>query len=189
MQQKLIAGVQRLLAESEGSLKIINTDGWVGDNGAVIHKIDFISKISPDLVLALSCKDELSPILAGIHANALTLGAAINVLERSRWDRKVIRTEGYRRFLDGATAHRIPLTTVELSIPKQFPAIRSANADELRNLILGILSQDEHLIQIGILKDIRRIDIIVYSRAVDGIRKIELGYVKLSPAGRENGFL
>jgi polynucleotide 5'-hydroxyl-kinase GRC3/NOL9 len=188
VKRKLINGIQSLSPKSEKSLTIINTDGWITDVDAIAYKMDLVAEVNPDLILGLAFANELQPILAAVHTHSMKIDPAKAVLERSSIDRRSIRTDGYRRFLEGAVTSRIGLGNVQLSFPHHLgPSVLTRN--RLRNLIVGILDGAGYLIQIGILIDIEREELRIYSRPVEGFRKIEVGYVKLSTAGIETGFL
>jgi polynucleotide 5'-hydroxyl-kinase GRC3/NOL9 len=188
VKRKLINGIQSLSPKSEKSLTIINTDGWITDVDAIAYKIDLVAEVNPDLILGLAFANELEPILAGVHTHSMKIDAAKAVLERSRIDRRSIRTDGYRRFLEGAITSRIRLGNVQLSFPHH-PGLSLLSRSRLRNLIVGILNGEGYLMQIGILIDIEGEAVRIYSRPVEEFRKIEVGYVKLSTAGTETGFL
>jgi polynucleotide 5'-kinase involved in rRNA processing len=56
-------------------------------------------------------------------------------------------------------------------------------------LIIGLLDERGYLIQIGVLLYTEAETVRVYSRVAKGVRRIELGYVKLTTTGKELGFL
>jgi polynucleotide 5'-hydroxyl-kinase GRC3/NOL9 len=188
VKRKLINGIQRLSAKSEKSLTIINTDGWIADMDAILYKINLLASVNPDLILGLAYANELQPILAGVHAHSIKIDPSRDVLERSRIDRRSIRTDNYRRFLESAITSRIDLGNVRLSFPHHL-GHSVLSRSRLRNLIVGILDDAGYLMQIGILMDIEREAVHIYSRQVEGFLKIDVGYVKLSTSGKEIGFL
>jgi polynucleotide 5'-hydroxyl-kinase GRC3/NOL9 len=188
VKQKLVSGIQRLSAKGEKTLTIINTDGWIADLDAILYKIELLTQVSPNLVLGLAYSDELEPILGSVRFDSMKIDAAKDVLERSRIDRRSIRTDGYRRFLEGATTRTIDLKRTRLSLPSlQRAEIVSDRA--LRNLIVGILDAEGFLVEIGILIDVAGQVAKIYSRAMGPLSRIAVGYVKLSTSGREIGFL
>ena len=189
VEAKLINGIRRLGAQGGAPLTIINTDGWVAEREAIRYKIDLITQVQPQLVLALACGDELHAILEGVRSSIMHVNAAENVLSRSRADRKALRAWGYRRFLEGGGTIRIPFSNVRFYAPKHFPAVTAVNRRVLRNLMIGILDAAGYLTHIGILFDVEPDAVRVYSRQRDAISRIELGFVKLTPSGREIGFI
>lgn len=186
---KLIDGIQRLAARAEDSLTIINSDGWVADPDAIQYKIDLIAQTKPDLVIGLGFGNELQPILAGSRTKSMTVEPAKEVLSRSRSDRRKIRIDGYRRFLDGGSTRTFTLPEVQLSIPEEFSSLVKSKRSELSNVIVGLLDENRYLLQIGVLFGFEPRTIRVYSKPAEGIHTIELGYLKLSTKGDELGFV
>ena len=189
VQGKLIRGIQKLLAESERSLTIINTDGWIGDRDAIRYKIDLITQVSPELVVGLEYRDELQPILTGAGASSMRVDSARNTYGRSRAGRRSIRASNYRRFLEGAVTRSVNLQNVQLSFPTGFSSATPHGNRILRNLIIGLVDEDGYLLEIGILVGIGPHSLRIFSRPTNEIRRIDVGYVKISPYGREIGFL
>ena len=188
VETKIIDGLKRLSNRRQDSLTIINTDGWVLDPEAISYKIRMIAATKPDLVVGLANGTELQPILSGSGARSLSIDTAKEVLARSRSDRREIRTASYRRFLEGASTRAVSLQGVSISTPKGFPQIQGSKARELSNLIVGLLNDDGYMLQIGVLMGLGNGTARVYSRSVEAVRKIEVGYVKLSTAGIELGY-
>jgi polynucleotide 5'-kinase involved in rRNA processing len=189
VEAKLIRGIGRLAVRAAPPITIINTDGWIAEREAISYKINLITQIQPQLVLGLGRSSELQPILEGVRSHILHVHAAENVLARSRADRKKLRAWRYRRFLEGGGITRTPFSNVRLSAPKNLPVVSPANSSALRNLMVGILDTSGFLTQIGILTDVESDAIRIYSRQRDAISRIELGFVKLTPLGREIGFI
>ena|SRR5208337_3036363 len=186
---KLIDGIRRLSARAEDSLTIINTDGWVADPEAIQYKIDLIAQTKLDLVIGLGFGNELQPILAGSGAQSMSVEPAKDVLSRSRSDRRKIRIDGYRRFLDGGSVRAFALSEVQLSIPENLSFLGKSKRSELRDIIVGLLDENRYLVQIGILLALDSRTVRVYCRPAEGIHTIELGYVKLATNGNELGFV
>ena len=189
VETQLIEGIKRLGNQDQQSLTIINTDGWALDPEAILYKIKLITATEPDLVVGLATGTELQPILSGSRAISINVEAPEIVLTRSRSDRREIRIAGYRRFLDGGTTRTLPLRKVKVRMPKGFPPLQSRYSRELSNLIVGLLDEKGYLLQIGVLLDFGTGLLKVYSRPIEGVREIELGYVKLSTDGVELGYL
>src|SRR5208337_1561984 len=186
---KLIDAIRKLSAQAEDSLRIINTDGWIADSEAIQYKIELIAQTKPDLVIGLGFGNELQPILAGSGAQSMPVEPAKEVLSRSSSDRRKIRTDGYRRFLDGGSVRTFTLPKVQLSIPENLSVLDKSKPSELRNIIVGLLDENRFLVQIGILLALDSRTVRVYCRPAEGIHTIELGYVKLATNGNELGFV
>ena len=188
VEREILQGIRKLSANEEKSLTIINTDGWVSEPAAVRYKTHLVADINPCLVLGLAYGEELEPILTGIRSSSLRVNAAREVLERTREDRRRIRANSYQQSLEGAITYRVLLRDTEISTPNHFPSVTVENRYWLRNLIIGILDENGYLLQLGILRDIECDALRIYSRPVSTIRRIGLGYVKLSISGREIGY-
>jgi polynucleotide 5'-kinase involved in rRNA processing len=189
VKQKLISGIGRLSAKNEKLLTIINTDGWVADLNAIPYKIKLLTGVGPDLVLGLAYSNELKRILGGVRLPSMRIDAAKDALKRSRVDRRSVRVDAYRRFLEGAVTRRINLEKVQLSFPSRYLPVSGLDRRALSNLIVGILDDQDYLAEIGILMGVEREAAVIYSRRSEVFHKIEVGYVRLSTAGEEIGFL
>ncbi len=185
---KLIDGIQRLSPGAEDSLTITNTDGWIMDPEAIQYKIEMIAQTKPDLVIGLGLGNELQPILVGSRAQSMTVEPA-KVLSRSKSDRRKLRINGYRRYLDGGSLRAFNMRDVQLSIPESLSFLGKAKGSELSNLIVGLLDENRYLVQIGVLLAFELGIVRVYCRPAQGIRTIEIGHLKLSTSGNELGFV
>jgi len=188
VETKIIDGIRRLSNRAQDSLTIINTDGWVLDPEAISYKIRMIASTEPDLVIGLATGRELQPVLSGSRARALKVDTAKDVLARSRSDRREARITGYRRFLEGARTRTISLRAVDLSTPVGFPLVHGTQAWELNSLIVGLLDDEGYMLEIGVLMGLANDTARVYCRSVEGVHKIEVGYLKLSKDGTELGY-
>jgi polynucleotide 5'-hydroxyl-kinase GRC3/NOL9 len=188
VERKLIRGIRRLSSQNEKSLTIVNTDGWIADLSAILYKINLLTEVKPDLVLGLTYSNELNSILGAVHIHALKIDASKDVLERSRVDRRSVRAEGYRKFLEGSTTRTIDLKKTQLLLPDLHGAEISSGGT-LANLIVGILDAEGYLLEIGILMKVEGQTAKIYSRAMGFFKSVEVGYVRLSTEGKEIGFL
>ncbi|MEM4632129.1 MAG: Clp1/GlmU family protein [Pyrobaculum sp.] len=85
---------------------VVNTDGWVLDEEAVVFKRSLIQKLNPALVVAIQVENELLKIIEGV-SNVLILPPPPQARVRSREDRKIHREMGYGRYI---------FPTVELAV-------------------------------------------------------------------------
>jgi len=187
VQAKLLRGISRLSDHEQRSLTLINTDGWALDPEAILYKIELIEAIHPDLVLGIATGRELEPILSRARAS-MRIEAPQLVLERSRSDRRQIRTASYRRYLDGGKVIAYSRRNVRIRLPNASATSRSMQIPELLNLIVGLLDDEGYLLQIGVLLNGDEEKLEVYSRPTDRLSEIELGYVRLSREGVELGY-
>ncbi len=185
VETKLIQGIQRLCSLDHDSLTIINTDGWVLDLEAISYKVKMMVATEPDFVVGLAAGTELQPILSLSRTHLLRIDTAKEALERSRGNRRAIRSASYRRYLEGGRARTISLQGVSFLTPIGFPSIRAFASREFKGLVLGLLDDEGFLLQIGIFMGLQNDELRVCSKSVEGVRKIEVGYVKLSTDGAE----
>jgi polynucleotide 5'-hydroxyl-kinase GRC3/NOL9 len=186
VERKLREGVSRLARAASDSLTIINTDGWILDPLAILHKIGLIGAINPDLVIALARGNELQPILVGSRSTSLNVDIARDALARSRGDRRKIRTANYRRFLERAKTWTISSRDVEIS--SNLPIFRGQGKLEFENSAVGLLDDEGYMLQLGILMNIDNESFRVYSRFAEGVRKIDIGQIRLLTDGSEIGY-
>ena len=85
---------------------IVNTDGWVLDQDAVVFKRRLIERLEPSLVVAIQVEKELEPIIQGFK-NVAVVPPPPYARARSREDRTIHREMGYGRYI---------FPTVELAI-------------------------------------------------------------------------
>jgi polynucleotide 5'-kinase involved in rRNA processing len=194
---KVIRGTKRLVGyhARPGKITIVNTDGWVSGTEAVLYKLQMLDGLQPDITVGIG-GSEISPILQVGNRTTLLVASPDTIKERTRIDRKELRSLGYRRYLTGAslkTFHvdglnvRSCLTLNNLDLAR----VSRAQAGNLKDAIVGLLDADDLLQEIGILKDAvpsARI-LRIWSRILNAPSKIEVGDVKLSNDGRELGYL
>jgi polynucleotide 5'-hydroxyl-kinase GRC3/NOL9 len=94
---------------------IIDTDGWIGDEYALNYKHRMISEIRPDTIVVT---DEL---LAGFFKKYEILGSRVYVFRapanrriRDREERKTLRRDKYREYLEDAPLKKIELDKIIL---------------------------------------------------------------------------
>jgi hypothetical protein len=101
----------------------------------------------------------------------------------------MIRIDGYRRFLNGGSLKTFTPPDVRLSIPENLSFLKKSEPNELRNIIVGLLDENGFLTQIGVLVAFEPSAIRVYCKPAEGVRTIELGYLRITTDGRELGFV
>jgi len=187
---KLVQSIVRLKDKiSTGSeITILNTDGWVGEDEAVEHKLRLLDSIRPDLVLALSLDHELDCILDLQKRLTLRLEASSFARTRTREERKKAREEGYRRFLKNPQHLDLRLNTIKL---RMFNAPKQQRLDQTtthRGTITGLLDENGELLAIGRIERIRNGIIRITTNAEETPRTVELGAVILSARFDEIGY-
>jgi polynucleotide 5'-hydroxyl-kinase GRC3/NOL9 len=189
VERKLMEGIRLLVSHYSEKLTIINTDGWVNDPEAIVYKLGLIAAIKPDLVIGIPTGTELEPILSASAARSIRVEASHAVLTRSRTDRHELRNAGYRRFLEGGCARTLSLRNVHATMPDGLAPFQRWQSRDLENLIVGLIDGDGYLLQIGVLLRFEKGYLQIYSRPAEGVREIEIGYVRLSTDGIELGYL
>ncbi|MGC9050488.1 Clp1/GlmU family protein [Pyrobaculum sp.] len=111
---------------------ILNTDGWVLDEEAVVFKRQLIEKIKPSLIVAIQVEKELAPILNG-YSNVLILPPPPHARSRSREDRKIHREMGYGRYIFPPVEIAVSLDKIPICNLPIFKGIEMG--EELRKIL------------------------------------------------------
>lgn len=114
---------------------IINTDGWL-DNEGIVHKKKLIEKIRPDIVIALRQDQEENLIKEGSY-KLITLSPSPHILKRTQVMRRLSRLANIARFLKGAEAKVIEKENV-LSLENHEPQIGDVAAVYENDVVKGI---------------------------------------------------
>lgn len=111
---------------------VVNTDGWVLDEDAVVFKRSLIQKLNPALVVAIQVENELTKILEGVK-NVLIVPPPPHVRARSREDRKIHREMGYGRYIFPPVELAISLDRLPFC---NFPLFRGVEiSDDLKKML------------------------------------------------------
>ena len=194
---KVIRSTKRLVGyhTTPGRITIVNTDGWVSGSEAVHYKLQMLDELQPDITLGIGGSD-ISPVLQAGNRTTLLVGSPDTIKERSRLDRRELRSLGYQKYLAGASLRSFRMNGTRL---RHFTTVGDLDLDRasrswvenLKDTVVGLLDADDLLQEIGILKDIvpsaRMVKI--WSRIPNLPAKIEVGDVKLNNDGRELGHL
>jgi polynucleotide 5'-hydroxyl-kinase GRC3/NOL9 len=194
---KVIRSVKRLVGyhTKPGTIVIVNTDGWIAEREAVLYKLQMLDELGPDVTLGIGGSD-ISPILQAQNRMALLVGSPDTIKERTRVDRRELRSLGYRKYLAGASLKtfridgaklRYCLTPEDLVLDR----VPRAQLGNLKDAIVGFLDAHDFLQEIGILKEVVPSARMVrtWSRIMSTPSKIEIGDVRLNNDGRELGHL
>ena len=189
---KVIRSIKRLVRYNSklGRTVIVNTDGWVSGSEAVLYKLQMLDELQPDITLGIG--SDISPILQAGNRTTLLVGSPDTIKERTRIDRRELRSLGYQKYLDGASLKTFHIDGVKLRhcLTLEDLVLHRAPRAQLMNLkdaIVGFLDADDLLQDIGILKDIVPSTGIVkiWSRVSNVPAKIEIGDVRLNNGGHE----
>ncbi len=103
--------------DNRSSFTIINTDGWIAGEDAIHYKMNLISKICPETIVAIQDSEELEKILQIVEKQGfrvIRLKRPNHIQKRDKNERKHLREQGYHKFLKGIVTRSIPLSWVHL---------------------------------------------------------------------------
>jgi polynucleotide 5'-hydroxyl-kinase GRC3/NOL9 len=184
---KSIVNLKDKLSPRNG-ITILNTDGWIGDDEAVAHKLQLLDSLQPDLVLGLNIDHELDRILEQPKYQTIRLKASSFARTRTREERKKARVEGYRRFFQNPKQLDLKLSTVKL---RTFNAPRQQRLDQgpsYRGALAGLLDENDELLSIGRVVQIENGIVRITTMTEQTPRIVELGAVILSSRFEEVGY-
>jgi polynucleotide 5'-hydroxyl-kinase GRC3/NOL9 len=192
---KVIRSIKRLVDyhNKPGNIVIVNTDGWVSGSEAVLYKLQVLDELQPDITLGIG-GSEISPILQAGSRTTLLVRSPDTIKERTRLDRRELRSLGYQKFLAGASLKTFHVDSMKLrscliSENLDLSRVPRVQIENLKNAIVGFLDADDFLQEIGILKDAvpSTRTVRIWSRLSSIPSKIEIGEVRLNNDGRELG--
>jgi len=194
VKDKVIRGVKRLVGRHArpGRLVIVNTDGWVTGSEAAAYKLRMLDELKPNLTLAIGTDSDTSEILQAGNRAALLVGSPDLIKERTRVDRRELRTLGYQKYLAGSSLRTFRVDGVQLwsalaSETLDIPRLSRSRFEDLKGAIVGFLDAECFLHEIGVLKEIvpSAMTVKIWSRISATPSKIEVGEVRLNSEGRE----
>jgi polynucleotide 5'-hydroxyl-kinase GRC3/NOL9 len=194
---KVVRGIKRLVGyhAKPGKMVIVNTDGWVSGSEAALYKLRMLDELHPDITLGIG-DDDISPILQAGNRTTLLVGSPDTIKERTRVDRRELRSLGYQKYLDGASLRTFRMNGVKLhhrmaTEGLDLGRVSRSWLDNLKDTIIGFLDADDLLQEIGILKHIvpSTRTVKIWSRISSVPAKIEIGEVRLNNDGRELSYL
>ncbi len=186
---KLIHYLARLKEKATSSdAVLVNTDGWIKDGDATRYKLQLLDEADPNIVLGLSVAGEIDPLLDLVTSTSLKLERSSYAKTRTKEERKRAREAGYRRFLVDSRPLRLSLAEVKLRVFDQPEQAVLAAGKDLRGLLVGVLNQDESLLGIGRLRELRSGLALVETEAKGSPSFLEMGAVVLSSEYEEVGY-
>jgi polynucleotide 5'-kinase involved in rRNA processing len=194
---KVIRSIKRLVGyhANSGKTVIVNTDGWVSGSEAALYKLQMLDELQPDITLGIGDSD-ISPILQTGNRTTLLVGSPDTIRQRTRVDRRELRSLGYQKYLAGASLRTFRMNGVKLrhcmaTGGLDLDRVPQSWVEKMRDTIVGLLDVDDLLQEIGILKDVVPSTRIakIWSRISNPPAKIEIGDVRLNNDGRELGHL
>lgn len=115
--EKIVGEVERLVQVAERDygvdMVVVDTDGWIQDSNAIDYKMKLVEAIGPDDVLVIG-----EPY-GRVFKKLEVLGTRVHVLRpppivksRSRDERRWLRSEQYKKFLEEASVKKYPLDNI-----------------------------------------------------------------------------
>lgn len=192
---------------------LIDTDGWIKTEAGIVYKSFFIKSVNPDVLIAFH-NDEIEE-LKEIEKNAasenkerktyLIEDGNEHFYERDKDERRFLRQSQFSKKFEDFRKISIPLKEmkfIKTDYNKENEEIleQEVNINDLLNLpyhyvIIGLLTEDSKLIEIGLLFTINadKNYILLYSnlsyKQQLKVKKILLGSLRLSTKGNHQGYL
>jgi polynucleotide 5'-kinase involved in rRNA processing len=192
---------------------LIDTDGWIKTEAGIVYKSFFIKSVNPDVLITFH-GDEIDE-LKEIEKNAASenkqrktyLIEDVNeyFYERDKDERRFLRQSQFSKKFADFRKISIPLKEmkfIKTDYNKENDEIleQEVNVNDLVNLpyhyvIIGLLTEDSKLIEIGLLFTINVVKnyILLYSnlsyKQQLKVKKILLGSLRLSTKGNHQGYL
>src|SRR6266436_2950151 len=167
---------------------LVNTDGWLAEFNALLHKALLLEEIQPDLVVALSRSDEIiEPFLERVKFTSLKLPSSSFARVRSKEERKKAREAGYKRFLQSSRKLGISQET-RMRLFDQLEQTVFPDDQRFRGRVAGLLSQNEELLGIGRINQVANGKVVVETKADETPTILEIGNVALSSKYEEVGY-
>jgi len=194
---KVVRSIKRLVGyhTKPGITVIVNTDGWVSGSEAALYKLRMLDELHPDITLGVGDGD-ISSILETGNRATLLVGSPDTIKERTRIDRRELRSLGYQKYLYGASLRTFRMNGVKLrhcmaTEGMNLGRVSRSSLDNLKDTIVGFLDADDLLLEIGVLKHVvpSTRTVKIWSRVSNAPAKIEIGEVRLNSDGRELGYL
>ncbi len=187
---KLIHYLARLkdITAISSNVVLVNTDGWIKDGDATRYKLQLLDEADPNIVLGLSVAREIDPLLDLVTSTSLKLERSSYAKTRTKEERKRAREAGYRRFLGDSRPLRLSLAEVKLRVFDQPEQAVFEGGRDLRGVLVGLLGEDESLLAIGRLRELRGGLALVETEAKGSPSFLEMGAIVLSSKYEEVGY-
>jgi len=167
---------------------LVNTDGWLAEFNALLHKQFLLEEIQPDLVVALSRSNEIiEPFLDKVKFTSLKLPSSSFARIKSKEERKKAREAGYKRFLQ--SSHKLGISQeTRVRLFDQVEQSVFPDNQRFRGRIAGLLSQNEELLGLGRINQVATGKVVVETKADETPAILEIGNVALSSRYEEVGY-
>ncbi len=111
-----IAEMTEKTLEHGVDLLIVNTDGWVEGEDAVLYKLALAKRIKPSMLIGIQEQSELTFLMGALtEIQSIAVESSPAVRKRDREERKLLRELGYKKYLKGAAVQSFPLGWIRIS--------------------------------------------------------------------------
>mgnify|MGYP000207819932 CR=1 FL=1 len=113
---RLVAAVADLALKGSaiGDLVVINTDGWISAPQAIEMKLDIARFVGATHIVALAGGSFIGPLSRKGLAEIIILRSPQGVRTRSREERKILRSQAYRKAFEGSTVRSLNISDVTI---------------------------------------------------------------------------
>ncbi len=94
---------------------LVDTDGWVYGLNALDYKLELIRVLRPKAVVIIGDEvlaSSVEGVIKGVNVQTYYLPSPSVVRARDREDRRVLRSQAYKRFFEGAKVREVDLTKI-----------------------------------------------------------------------------
>jgi len=189
---KTLHGIGQLLNNAKSvDRMVMNTDGWIVDDEAIIYKKRLIDSVEPDFVVGIGEANQVNPILELTKCTSFQISSPRTLLRRSKEQRRELREFGYRKYLSKGKVTRVDVVRTQISY-SDGRSIKSEDVNpSLVNSLVGVLDENGWLLGIGVISqvDLEARILKVFSPVPQRFSRIEIGAVKLNEQGTELSYL
>ncbi len=132
---------------------LINTDGFVRGEVAVIYKTDLIKTLKPDVIIAIQIQDELEPLISSLETPVIVVEPSFALKQRPPEKRKILREMTYSRYLKNAKLQCYPKSQVTIEPRAAIPR----NQEPEKGLLVGLCGRGSKFLGIGVLREVNQL--------------------------------
>ncbi len=190
---EILTGTKRLIEKSlslGSDLTVVDSCGLVSSPVGTSLKFQKINLISPQFIVAFQRNKDLENILRAISSYSFKiflLEVAPQTRLIPREERVLIRENAYKKYFSKSNQIEIPWTKVSIYPPE----IDLSGKLDLVYLLVGLQNNFSECLGVGVISQIipekKTLRMITPVRDVKKVKGIILGYLKVSPQGKELG--
>jgi polynucleotide 5'-hydroxyl-kinase GRC3/NOL9 len=151
VQVKAIEAVKAMLSEvclRGADYVLVNTDGWVSGVEAVMHKLELLKALTPDLVVGVQLEGELEMIRGSLPQPPILVETSAALNPRSPEKRKIVREMTYARYLKKSKLQCYPISQMKVEPRSAIP--KSQEPD--KGILVGLYGNGTRFLGIGVLR-------------------------------------